>query len=148
MVLAGQANWFYNKQFPGALGACTPANVISSPYIDVSTGLQWLCSTLSGFGQWVPGWQNGEIPARNTAAVASAAGQITPSGPLFHITGTAAITGFTMPAGWEYGGFCVIPDGAFTTTTAHNIGIASTATVGRTMCFTWDQTNSKFYPSY
>ncbi|HEY1533771.1 MAG TPA: hypothetical protein VGF76_07120, partial [Polyangiaceae bacterium] len=97
---------------------------------------------------WVPGWGNTDSPARVSAAVASAAGLITPSGPLFHITGTAAITGFNVPVGFQSGGFCAIPDGAFTTTNATNIAIASTAVVNKLLCWTWDDTNSKFVPSY
>jgi hypothetical protein len=80
--------------------------------------------------------------------VASAAGLVTPSGPLFHITGTAAITGFNIPVGFTGGSFTVIPDGAFTTTTANNIAIASTAVVSKPLTFTFDAGTAKFYPSY
>lgn len=145
MVLAGRPVWFY--RFDPA-GACTSATIFVTPWLNVLNGQQWLCSSV--LNKWVRGWNNwGPYgPVEVTAAVASAAGLITPSGPLFHITGTAAITGFTLPIGFEKGGFCVIPDGAYTTTTANNIGIASTATAGRVMCFIYDVNTNKFYASY
>jgi len=68
---------------------------------------------------------------------------------VFHVTGTAAIDTFTLPSAWgaTYGG-CInlIPDGAWTTTTAGNIAVASTAIVGKVLTECWDGT--KWYPSY
>lgn len=134
-------------------GACTGSNTIFTPWINVLTGAQWLCSSITG--TWVPGWINPLYPgaAKVTAAVASAAGLVTPSGPLFHITGALAITGFNIPVGFNATGsgggqFCAIPDGTFTTTTANNIALASTAVVNKLLCWTWDATNSKFVPTY
>lgn len=131
-------------------GACTPANTVATPFVVVNSlftvAQQWLCSSYTG--SWVPGWGNTSAPAQPTATVASAAGLITPSGPLFHVTGTAAITGFTLPAGFQSGGFCVVPDGIFTWTNANNIAVAGTAVVSKTLCFTYDVVTAKFYPSY
>ena len=143
MVLAGNPDWFSDSD---PTGMCVTASTKTAPHINVITGKEWLCSpiTLS----WVPGFQNYAQYPRVTAAVASAAGTITPSGPLFHVTGTAAITGFVIPVGFQYGSFSIIPDGGFTTTTAGNIAIASTAVVNKLLTFTWDDTNSKFVPSY
>ena len=129
--------------------SCTPGNTML-PWVNVTTGAQWLCSSISN--TWVPGWNN-PATKRPTAAVASAAGLITPSGPLFHITGALGITGFNIPIGFNAtatGGdsFCVIPDGAFTTTTANNIAVASTAVVSKPLCWQWDAGTSKFIPSY
>jgi hypothetical protein len=67
---------------------------------------------------------------------------------MFHVTGTAAVTGFTIPVGFMGGSFTIIPDGAFTWTTAGNIGLAGTAVVSRTLTFTWEVNAGKFYPSY
>lgn len=134
-------------------GACTATGTGLTPWINVLTGYQWLCSTVTG--TWVPGFSNpfATDVAKVTAAVASAAGLVVPSGPLFHITGALAITGFTVPVGFNAtaaggGAFCVIPDGTFTTTTANNIALASTAVVNKLLCWQWDATNSKFVPSY
>ena len=143
MVLVGSPDWFSDQD---PTGSCVTASVKTAPHVNVISGNQWLCSTVT-LG-WVPGFQNRSQPARVTTAVASAAGKVTPSGPLFHITGALAITGFNIPVGFAYGSFCVIPDAAFTTTTANNIAIASTAVINQLECFTWDDTNSKFVPTY
>jgi hypothetical protein len=144
MVLAGSPDWFSDQD---PQGSCVTASTKTAPHLNVISGKQWLCSTVTL--TWVPGFGNGSPQqGRVTAAVASAAGAILPSGPLFHVTGTAAVTGFTIPVGFAYGSFCVIPDGAFTTTTAGNIAIASTAVVNQLDCWTWDDKNSKFVPTY
>jgi len=129
-------------------GACLSTGIISTPLLNVINGNQWLCSSVTG--TWVPGWRNNSGQAKAvTTAVASAAGQVTPSGPLFHITGALAITGFLTPVGCDataVGGcqFVVIPDGAFTWTTANNIALAGTAVVNKAITFMWDATNSKW----
>jgi hypothetical protein len=86
--------------------------------------------------------------SNNTGAgtLASAA-TVAPVVGVNHITGAAAIVNITVPVTCSTG--CMvnfIPDGAFTTTNAGNIGIASTATIGRVMTFVWD--NTKWWPSY
>lgn len=143
----------FQQQDPPYGGGCTLANTGLTPWVNIVTNAQWLCSSVTN--TWVPSWNNpiaGEY-TRVTAAVASAAGLVTPSGPLFHITGALAITGFNIPVGFNAtalggGTFCAIPDGTFTTTTANNIALASTAVVNKLLCWTWDATNSKFVPSY
>jgi hypothetical protein len=145
MVLVATApNWF-NTTDP--YGSCTTATVYASPWVNTLTGRQWLCSskTLS----WVPGWNNSYNKQVITAtATASVAGATAISAPLVHISGTNAITSFTMGTGWNGDGFCVVPDGAFTGTATNNIGKAFTAVASRTLCFTWDAVNSSFTPSY
>ena len=141
-------------------GGCTATNTLVTPWLNVFSGAQWLCSTVTN--TWVPGWNNPLSPgaAKVTTAVASAAGLITPSGPLFHVTGTSAITGFNIPVGFNataFGGGCfvVIPDAVFTYTAANNIGLASTGlnagtavvVVNQPITFCWDATNSKFLPN-
>jgi hypothetical protein len=132
-------------------GSCTNGQglFLYSPVVNINTGNEWLCSTVTG--KIVPGFGNvGGVP-QVTTAVASAAGLVTPSGPLFHITGTAAITGFNIPVGFdpkEGGTICAIPDGAFTTTNANNIAIASTGVVSKILCWTYDANTAKFYPAY
>lgn len=142
-VIIGQPNWFYNYD---PSGGCTTASTFVTPWVNTKTGFQWLCSTVTN--TWVPGFGNDIANPAPTAAVASAAGSITPSGPLFHITGTAAITGFTLPVGFTGGGFCAIPDGIFTTTTANNIALGSTGVVKKVLCWTYDPGTALFYPSY
>lgn len=144
-VVVGPTNLFQGSDPP--LGACTLAQVIVTPWINVKTGDQWLCGN-AGF--WVPGWNNDKRPYSPTATVASVAGSTLPSGPLFHMTGTNAITGFTLPVGFSYGQFCAIPDsGIWTWTAAGNIATAGTVTAanGVPVCFTWDQNLQKWFPS-
>jgi hypothetical protein len=142
MVLGGRPDWF---QTYDPFGACTAAAQYAYPWVNTSNGHEWLCGLLN---TWIPGFQNTSTAQGISPAVASAAGLITPSGPLFHVTGALAVTGFNIPLGFSKGSFCVIPDGTFTTTNANNIAIASTAVVSKQLCFTYDANTSKFYPSY
>lgn len=116
------------------------------PWVNVTTGEQWLFSSVTS--QWVSGWNNPTSIKGPTAAVASAAGVILPSGPLFHVTGALAVTGFTIPVGFSGGSFTIIPDGNFTWTAAGNIGVLGTAVTSRALTFTWDSNAAKFFPSY
>lgn len=145
-VFAGNPIYFIDHDPQGAT-----ANALVSPLINISNGLQWLLSSITG--TWVPGFGNFSQPLVCTALVASAAGAILPSGPLFHVNGTAAVTGFTTPVGCRattVGGaqFTIIPDAIFTWTSAGNIALAGTAVVNKALTFTWDCVNSKWVPSY
>lgn len=160
MVLFGRQAWFYVTD-PGAspgVGSpagvtCTAASVYVSPYLNIRTGAQWLCSTITG--TWVPGFNNSLYPsqAAPTVAVASVAGATLPSGPLFHVTGTNAITSWTIPVGCNataVGGcaFTIIPDAVCTWTAAGNIALAGSCVVNKALTFVWDAKNSKWIPSY
>jgi hypothetical protein len=82
-----------------------------------------------------------------TSAVASAATiGIETKGQIFHVSGTAAINIIEPPLTSFRGTVTIIPDGAFTLTTAGNIGKASTAVVGQAMTLHYD--GVKWYPSY
>jgi hypothetical protein len=142
-------------QIDPPLGAsCTAANTPTTPWVNVITGSQWLCSTITG--SWVPGFQNPWITdgAWQTATVPAAAGAILPSGPLFVISGAGAITGFTIPVGCDataVGGcsFTVIAaaGSTWTWTAAGNIMTAGTGTAGHTFTFIWSASLQKFVPS-
>lgn len=155
LVFVGRPDQFYTLD---PTGSCTSTATLVTPYINIRNGNQWLCSTITG--SWMPGYFNTAAAAGATTAVASVAGATNPSGPLFHITGALAITawGSSTTAGLGSGGgsatstigapFCVIPDGAYTTTATNNIAVASTAVVNKVQCWTFDQTNKKYVPSY
>ena len=128
------------------VGSCTAANTLFTPWINQANGNQWYCSTKTG--AWVAGFNNLNEVDGPTADVASVAGLTVVTSRLFHVTGTNAITGWTLPATFNGGTFCTIPDGAYTTTNATNIAIASTATAGRLLCFTWSSADTKWYPTY
>lgn len=77
--------------------------------------------------------------------VASAA-TITPTGGMFHVTGTTQITTINLPRVGYTGCLQLLPDGAYTFATGGNIAIASTATVGRMQEVCYDGTS--WFPSY
>lgn len=128
-------------------GACTAASTAYTPWIDTVTGLEWLCSTKTL--SWVPGWGNNSAPVGRTADVASAAGTTLPSGPLFVTSGTNAITGWTLPVGFNGGSFTTIFSGAATWTAAGNIALASleAMTANCAVTFTWEVVAAKWYPN-
>jgi hypothetical protein len=162
IVWAGPPNAFHatdpsgQVSTVGSTAACT--NEQFSPYINIQLGHVWLCSTITL--SWVPGFFNTSAPPGVTVAVASVAGATSPSGPLFHVTGTNAITAWGTSTTVTTGGmggshtstmgapFCVIPDAIFTTTATNNIGLASTAVVNKLLCYTFDQTSKVYIPTY
>ncbi len=114
--------------------AVTPASVAYSPVIDIETGNQWIPSSVTN--SWAPNIGTDMFPALPTVAVASAADLITPSGRLFIVSGTAAVTGFNAPVGFaNAGSFTILPTGAFTWTNANNIALGGTAVVGKALTF-------------
>ena len=136
---------------PPLNSVCTAGSTGLTPWINVITGEQWLCSTVTN--TWVPGWNNRFVPIQSqvTTAVASAS-TIVPTGPLFHLTGTTAVVTVTLPLGFERGQFTVICDGACTWTAGGNIAVASNGTTppaaGSTFTFVYDVNTGKFYPSH
>lgn len=137
---------------PPVDGTCTLANTPTTPWVNVLTGAQWVCSTITS--TWAPSWNNPLATAANwsqTATVASAAGAITPSGPYFNISGTAAITGFNIPIGFDVqqgGCFTANPTGIWTWTAAGNIATAGTTTAATTpVTFCWNVVSQKWVPS-
>jgi hypothetical protein len=160
MVLAGNPYWFKVND-PGGSGgfdgvggeSCVLANVVATPWVNVRTGAQWICSSLSL--TWVPGFNNplGSVGSAGfTGAVASVAGATLPSGPIFHVTGTNAITSWTIPVGCSantlatIGGcsFVTVPDAAFTWAGGGNIALTGTAVINLPIIWTWDPTNAKW----
>jgi hypothetical protein len=136
---------FHGTNPTGVPGAGSEA-AQTTPYVNVVTGEIWLVGI--GGGQWVPGWNNpAAVNPGTSTALASAASQLTPTGPLFHVTGTLAITGWLLPVGFAGGAFTVIPDAIFTWTSANNIAVSGTAVVNRPLTFTYDTNTSKWYPS-
>ena len=145
MVLVATApNWFYTVD---PQGSCVTAQTYAVPYVNVSNGNQWKCSTQTL--TWVPSWGTPLTPQLLTAtATASVAGATAIAGPLVEISGTDAITSFTMSTGWNGQGFCVQPTAAFTTVAGNNIAEASTADANQTLCFTWNARAAAFSASY
>jgi hypothetical protein len=127
---------------PNPAPATTPVN---TQVINVVTGMQWLYSSV--LATWVPGWGNYLASPQVTAAVASAS-SITPSGPLFHVTGTTSTTTITLPTGFAGGEITVIADGVWPWATGGNIALASGTVVAlSTIKFVYDWHAALWYPS-
>jgi hypothetical protein len=153
-VLAGPPNAFASRD---PQGACANGSgvFLYSPVVNVTDGLQWLCGK-AGFV--IPGFGNNTVPRGFSAAVASVAGAILPTGPLFHVTGTNAITGITLPVGFNPQNgqtISIVADAVFTWTAAGNIATTSAIAllgstsgvviVGKVYTFVWDSATTKFY---
>jgi len=84
------------------------------------------------------------------APTIASATTIAPVTPVVFISGTTAIATITAPTGITLTGgqITLIPTGIFTTTTAGNIALASTAVVSKALIMTYDATTTKWYPSY
>jgi len=93
---------------------------------------------------------SGLIAATAAAPTIASASTIAPTTPITLISGTTAIVTITAPNPISSGGgqITLIPTGVFTTTSAGNIAIASTAVVGKALTMTYDSTTTKWYPSY
>lgn len=146
-------NGFFSQD-PPMNGTCTASGTPTTPWINVLTAAQWLCSSITG--TWVPGFNNGLAGdfTPQTATVAAAAGAVLPTGPLFVISGAGAITGFTIPIGCNATAvgscsFTVISaaGATWTWTAAGNIMTAGTGTAGHSFTFTWSASLLKFVPS-
>ena len=158
MVLSGPAIAFYTND-PGGTpsaglgvadgGSCTTANTLVTPWVNVRSGAQWLCSTITS--TWVPGFGNPGTAVPNTAVASSTAAMV-PTGPLFHVTGTSAMTSIVIPVGCAATAvsgctFTAITDSTASWTAGNNIANAITGVAAIPVIFTWDAVNSKFYLS-
>jgi hypothetical protein len=93
---------------------------------------------------------SGLIATTAAAPTIASATTIAPTTPIVIISGTTAVVTITAPSPISAGGgqITLIPTGAFTTTTAGNIALASTAVVSKALIMTYDVTTAKWYPSY
>jgi hypothetical protein len=91
------------------------------------------------------GGQNLSLDGGTQASVAGVWGP--PTGYMTVVSGALAITGITIPYPAFQGTIVLIPTGAFTWTTATNIALAGTATIGRAIHFTYYPQTQKWYPS-
>lgn len=92
----------------------------------------------------------GPARALQSAPTIASASTIAPTKLITLVSGTATVQEITpthtiLGTG---GQITLIPTGVFTTTTAGNIALASTAVVGRALIMTWDAGTGKWYPSY
>jgi hypothetical protein len=78
------------------------------------------------------------------ANVASAS-SITPTGQLFHVTGTTTINTINLPTTSWNGKITIIPDGVFSTGTSGNISNAVTSAVNTPLDCVYDNNKGKWY---
>jgi hypothetical protein len=88
---------------------------------------------------------NGILHQFKGANVTSAA-TITPSGYVCHVTAGNTISTINIPYAHFTGSIVLIPDNLWSTSTAGNIALATTAVVNKALTMTYDGT--KWYPSY
>ena len=92
--------------------------------------------------------QRTAIPNLSVGATLTSGATIAPVLPIHHVSAANAITTITVPTGFISGCIYLIPDGAWTTTNAGNIAIASTAVVSKVMTMCYEPTANKWFPSY
>lgn len=84
--------------------------------------------------------------AKAVGGSVSSAATITPTGPIFHITGTTTVNTINLPYTGFTGSIQIIPDAATPFGSSGNIATATVCVTGKTMTMTYDGT--KWYPSY
>jgi hypothetical protein len=131
--------------------AGTDATVMTFPTTSATIARTDAAQTFTGDQTYSGSQIVAGLRASSAAAptIASAA-TIAPTTQIVFISGTAAIDTITPPSPISLGGgqITLIPTGLFTTTTAGNIALASTAVVSRALVMTYDVTTTKWYPSY
>jgi len=80
------------------------------------------------------------------SALASGA-TIAPANRVHHVTGTSAISTISAAGMTDGEILTLVADGAFTTTTAGNIGLAVTTSVGQSLRLVFDSIAAKWYPA-
>ena len=87
---------------------------------------------------------------RGAAPTLASAATIQPTTPVAFVSGTTAVVTITPPPEVAVGGgqITIIPTGLWSTTTAGNIALATTAVVSKALILTYDAVTAKWYPSY
>ena len=135
------------------LGYNSRANAISQTnQIVIGYGTIGLGSntTVIGNGSTLTTKVYGVKATGQVAPTIASSSTIAPTCDITFISGTAAIATITPPTGISSTGgqITLIPTEIFTTTTAGNIALATTAVVKRALIMTYDFGTLKWYPSY
>jgi hypothetical protein len=138
------------KNFFGAVSSNTvfsgAKNIIRSPNTVFSTGNTTFTRTAS----MNVAVHFGLTSQRSSAPTVASATTIAPTTQIAFVSGTTAIATITAPTPISIGGgqITLIPTAIFTTTTAGNIALASTAVVSKALIMHYDAAAAKWYPSY
>ena len=133
----------------GVISACTSTSMVMvTPLLGTPTS--GILTNCTGSPTFTNVKYSGLVATTAAAPTIASATTIAPTEPITFISGTAAIVTITAPSPISSGGgqITLIPTGAFTTTNAGNIAIATTAVVGKALTMTYDSTTTKWYPSY
>ena len=92
----------------------------------------------------------GFVATDAAAPTIASASTIAPAKQVSFVSGTTTISTITAPAPISSGGgqITLIPTGLWSTDTAGNIALATTAVVSKALILTYDTTTGKWYPSY
>jgi hydroxyethylthiazole kinase-like sugar kinase family protein len=83
------------------------------------------------------------------APTIASATTIQPRTPVVFVSGTTDVVTINPPVEMVGGGqITIIPTGLWSTTTAGNIALATTAVVSKALIMTYDKATDKWYPSY
>jgi hypothetical protein len=128
-------------------GAAAPISLTGTNYVVLSDGAGTIRTYYDASGNQVNYGVNATSAAAPTIASATT---IAPTKAITFISGVTPIVTITAPSPISLGGgqITLIPTGIFTTTTAGNIALASTAVVSKALIMTYDVTTAKWYPSY
>lgn len=90
------------------------------------------------------------VQLKTAAPTIASATTIAPTTPIVFVSGTTNIVTITPFYPMTVGGgqITLIPTGIWSTTSAGNIALVSTAVVGKAMIMTYDSVTNKWYPSY
>lgn len=127
-VWAGPTAAFVDKD---PSGGCTRTALAYVPLISIVSRATWDCIG----GNWIRTDGLTGASYNGTAIASGSSATVTIPAETFKISGTSAITGFLVPAGWAVGKCInIIPTGNFTlSAVGGNIGKAATAVTGRVM---------------
>lgn len=132
---------FGNGAVASSLGSYIES--LSSGALNVRTGTtNILAAQFDASGNFNPKFYTSAAVGGSVTSAAT----ISPTGPVFHVTGTTTINTINLPYVGFTGTLVIIPDGVFATGTSGNIAIASTSVVSKALRMTYDGT--KWYPSY
>lgn len=136
----------------------TPTNSGSSssaqPYFQAldGSGLQVLTSSGSAsiYAFTDNGIQKGLEGLLSAPSTLASASSITVTRPVHFVSGTTTISTISVPTimGNTGGQITLIPTGLWSTNTAGNIALATTAVVNKALIMTYDTASNKWYPSY
>ncbi len=133
----------------GVISACTSTSMVMVTPV-LGTPTSGVLTNCTGSPTFTDVKTSGLVATTAAAPTIASATTIAPTTQITFVSGTTAVVTITAPAPISAGGgtITLIPTGAFTTTTAGNIALASTAVVGKALIFFYDSGTSKWYPSY